>query len=134
MPEFKQFDIAQGEDKLVPLHVFDTDTNIPLDCSTAQNIMAVVYVNNKEAQRFYLNPSTPNNPAEGTLTVDNNYKNVVNLLLERVHTQNFEKGLISASLLVQFTEPVMPFGYKHKELTYQIGKIILGKLKSEQII
>jgi len=117
----------QGEDVTINIPVL-SNYNYPVNVSVCTDILAVLRVNNKEAAHYTLVPV----PGIDQLTVDLSYNNVIKIKVTREQSKAFPLGRVSITFVLQFLD--VSGGTLHEEYTVEIGSVVTGLAKSQNLI
>lgn len=117
----------QGEDQKISVQVIEAGAAV--DISVCTNIKAILKVNNIEQKKYALVPETDH----GTLVVDGNNNNQVNVFVERDESKNFPVGAITVILLCAFPDPEFSDGVRVQEYKFSVGRVTIGEGLNEMI-
>lgn len=122
-----QIQFRQGEDVTINVPIID-NYNYPVDVSTCNDILAVLRVNNIEFSQYTLVPR----PGIGSIEVDLAYNNVIKIKVTREQSKSFPTGRVNVTFVLQL--PDGAGGFKNDEYTVEVGSVITGLAKNQNLI
>ena len=125
-----EYNLKQGESALININVLDNE-NSSIDMSTALSIRVVLKIKGAEVKKYQDKTKEPTHilPDYGSVTVDTVDKSKLILELERDDSKTFPIGEMYATVLLDFTDPVLT--NKFSEYTTLIGTMNKGEAINE---
>lgn len=111
----------QGESVKISVNV--VDAGVAKDLTNCVSIKAILNVNNIQQKRYSLVPETDH----GTLEVDADIENQVNIYVQRGESRMFPVGAITIILLCAFPDPNFEDGIEVQEYKFNVGRVSLGE-------
>lgn len=113
------FKIRQGDEIVVSLPVIENGVTVPI--TTAISIKTQLLINNVPVKTYSLTP----NIGEGLITVDPLNTHIAKIFIERADSINFQKGVGTFYMLVEFENTEFPDGGQCKSYQFVGGNGLL---------